>query len=166
MKKTLKVSTMFLVLVALAGLAYADVTQKVQQEFAGKVIITKGALPEAGATDADTIKAFKKAHLKSIKAESQTDEGSAEWSFEYTAFFKKALPVTEVSIDFYTTDKEKNLVANKRLIGLEPGLPVLAGTLNISEDDGPAKGKTYTVKVTGKVKGKEQVFAETTLELK
>jgi hypothetical protein len=43
---------------------------------------------------------------------------------------------------------------------------VLTGIIEITEDDGLTKGKRYTLKLVGKVKGKETVLASTTLDMK
>ena len=75
------------------------------------------------------------------------------------AFMKKKPPATELSIDFYTQDKEKLYVANKRLAGIDKSLTLLQSKLEISEDDGLKKGGSYTVKLTAQVRGKD-VFDE------
>lgn len=150
--------------IATSGLAHADLSKKVQKALTGQIIITDGPLAQEGASDAETIAAFKKANLKEVKHTEVEDV--AEWTFDYTAFLKKPPKVSNLSIDFYTADREKRYVANKGLMGVDPNLPVLTGTLTISEDDGPTRGKTYVIKITGKVKGKEVTFAETKLKLK
>src|SRR5690606_36065525 len=153
-----------LVIVA-RGAAQADLSQKVPKEFRGQLIITKGGLAVEGVDDAESISAIKKARLKEVAHISESD-GVAEWSFDYVAFLNKAPKVTKLSVDFYTADKSEKYVANKGLMGIDPELPILSGTLSITEDDGPTRGQTYRVKITGKVKGKDVVFAETTVLLK
>jgi len=164
MKHTVGFATLFIVIIAAAGFATAGVTPAVQKAFAGTVVITHGPFPEDGTSDDAIIAKAKKATLTELTHQSETD-GSAEWEFSYTAFFKKPLQVTEVSIDFYTTDKDELFVASKRLVGIAPGLPILAGMMKISEDDGLVRGRLYRIKVTGKVKRRERVFAETTLKM-
>jgi hypothetical protein len=160
-----KIGSLALALVfAAIGTAQADLSKNVQKAFRGDILITTGPLPEAAGSDAEVIGAYKKARAKSLKHTKV--EGVAEWSFDYTAFLKQAPKVTTLSVDFHTADKEKLYVANKGLMGVDPTLPILTGTLTINEDDGLNVGRTYIVKITGKVKGKEVTFAETTITMK
>lgn len=164
MKKLLIGVTVVTLVASALGLATADVTPKVQKAFRGTILITPDGLPDPRSTDAETIAAFKKAQAKSLKG-TQNAEGVAEWSFQFTAFLKKAPKVSTLSIDFYTDDKDKLYVANKGMMGVDPNMDILSGSVSISEDDGPVKGKRYIVKLTGKVKKKEVVFAETKIKL-
>lgn len=149
---------------ALLGTAHAGVSKKVQKVFRGQILITDGPLPEATGDDAATVSALKKARVKELK---HTElDGVAEWSFDYTAFLKKKPKTSSLSVDFYTADKAKLYVANKGLMGIDPNLTVLSGTLTINEDDGLNRGRTYIIKVTGKVKGREVTFAETKVKFK
>ncbi|MCG8416999.1 MAG: hypothetical protein MJE77_03520 [Proteobacteria bacterium] len=162
MKKTL-LFAFAVAFIAALGTAQAEVTKKVQKTFRGQILITDAPLPTGGATDAETISAFKKARAKSLKH--VESNGVAEWSFLFTAFLKKPPKVTSMSVDFYTADREKLYVANKRLLGIDPKVPILSGSLSISEDDGLVRGRTYMVKLTGSVRGKEVVFAETKVKM-
>jgi hypothetical protein len=160
-----KIGSLVLALVVTAlGTAQADLSKNVQKSFRGDILITNGPLPEVAGSDAEVIAAYKKARAKSLKHTKV--EGVAEWSFDYTAFLKQAPKVTTLSVDFHTADKEKLYVANKGLMGVDPTLPILSGTLTINEDDGLNVGRTYIVKITGKVKGKNVTFAETTITMK
>ena len=42
---------------------------------------------------------------------------------------------------------------------------MLTGHIDITEDDGPAKGKTYTVKLIAETKGHDTIYATTPLTL-
>jgi hypothetical protein len=160
-----KISSLALALVLTAiGTAHADVSKKVQKAFRGDILITQGPLPEVAGDDAEVISAYKKARAKSLKH--TESDGVAEWSFDYTAFLKKQPKITSLSVDFYTADKDKLYVANKGLMGIDPNLPILSGTLTINEDDGLNRGRTYLVKITGKVRGRDVTFAETKVTMK
>lgn len=164
MKKILGLAIAF-ALVASFGVAHAeDVSEKVQKALRGQILITNSQLPPSGETDAQTINAFKKARAKSL-ASTEVD-GVAEWAFLFTAFLKKAPKTTALSLEFYTDDKKKLFIADKRFQGVDPKGKILSGRVNISSDDGPVKGRTYVVKLVGKVKRKDVVFATTKLTMK
>jgi hypothetical protein len=139
--------------------ARADVSPKVIKALKGMLIISSDPVSPAD-TDKATIAAYKAARLKEVKGD-QNSEGSTAWKFHYTAFLKKKVGTT-LEIDFYDGDK---FVANQRLEGVDATAPVLEGDVDISEDDGPAKGKTYTLKVVGQVKGKDVVVASASLTM-
>ena len=46
-------------------------------------------------------------------------------------------------MEFYTNDKDKKFVADKRIDGVEPKTPVLSGEISIDEDEGLSKGRPY-----------------------
>ena len=68
-----------------------------------------------------------------------------------------------LKLEFYSDDKAKRLVADKQLDGVDPKSAVLTGDISINEDEGLAKGKTYTVKL---IAGANNVVATTTLKMK
>ncbi len=139
--------------------AHADLSKKVIKAFKGQVIVTDGALGMA-ASDKDTIAEFKKARLKTITGSPNADEVTT-WTFHYTAFLKKT-GATSLAFEFHQGGK---YVADQRLEGVDPKLTVLEGDIQITEDDGPAKGKDYVVKLVGTIKGKEVVLATTPLRM-
>ncbi len=157
-------SALLVALVAALGVAHADVSKKVEKAFRGQILITDAPLPPSGETDAQTINAYKKAKAKTLK--STDDDGTAQWSFLFTAFLKKAPKTGSLSMDFYTDDKDKLYVADKRFVGIDPKGTILSGQVAITEDDGLVKGRTYVVKLTGKVKRKEVVFAKAKVTMK
>ena len=85
-----------------------------------------------------------------------------EWTFHYTAFLKKKAPSANLELDFYDG---KDLKGNPGLTGVDTSAPVLEGDLTISENDGPAKGHKYTVKLVATVNNKDVVLASTTLTM-
>jgi hypothetical protein len=159
MKNLIGVTTIALVASTLS-LAGADVTPKVQKAFRGRILITPNGLPDARSTDDETIALFKKSNASKLEG-TKNDDGVSQWSFQFTAFLKTAPKVTSLSFDFYTDDKEKLYVANKGMMGVDPAMDIISGSLSINEDDGLVRGKRYIIKLTGKVKKKEVVFAET-----
>lgn len=163
MKKLLGISAAIFLL-GTFGPSHADVSQVVQKAFRGKILITKGPLPAAGLTDAETISAYKKAGQRALSH--SESEGIAEWSFQFTAFLKKPSKVTSMSVDFYTADKQKLYVANKRLLGVDAKAVIIAGALSINEDDGLVRGRNYVVKLTGQVRNKEVTFAQAKITMK
>lgn len=146
----------------LAGVVHADVSKKVQKTFAGDILITDTALPEASDSPDETIALYKKSAVKVLKHQQGSDD-VASWSFYYTAFMKKPPGVSEMSLDFYAPGGK--YVANKRLMGISPKIPVLTGFLSITEDDGLTRGKEYSIRLVGQRRGKEVIFAKGTLQM-
>ena len=139
------------------GTASADLTKNVISAFKGELIISKGDLPE-GKNDKDTIQKIKAERLKELTGEAHEDVVS--WHFHYTAFLNKT-GASQLTLEFYNPDKK--FVADNRLDGVDPKSSVLTGDISISEDEGLAKGKMYTLKL---VSGKDTVVASTTLMMK
>ena len=140
--------------------ARADVSPKVIAAFKGQIVVTADDV-EAGATDKATIDAYKKARLKEVKGEPNGEDVQA-WHFSYTAFLTSKPASADLKLEFYVGDK---YVADQRLTGVDAQSQVLTGHIDISEDDGPAKNKTYTLKMVAEVKGKDVVYATTPLAL-
>ncbi len=147
---------------AFVGIAHASgITRKVERAFKGQILLTKDGLPAAGASDKATIKKFKDARITSV---TRADNGSSTpWTFTYTAFLKKRPLINRLSFDFYTRDKAANYVANKR-IGINGRERVIAGNFELTEDDGLKKGGKYVLKLTAEIKGRDYVFAKTTID--
>jgi hypothetical protein len=139
--------------------AHADLSKKVIKTFKGQLIVSTDPV-ETGGTDKETIAAFKAAKLKELKG-AQNGNDVQEWTFHYTAFLKKKAG-SNLTLEFYTDGK---YVADQRLEGIDATDPVLEGDITINEDDGPAKGKKYTLKLVGKVKGKDVVVSQTTITM-
>lgn len=144
------------VLIAAPAVASADLSRGVMAAFKGELVVTKGDLPE-GKTDKETIAKIKAERVKEVTGEPKGDVTG--WHFHYTAFLSKA-GASRLKIEFYAGDK---LVADNRLDGVDPKLTVLSGDINIDEDEGLAKGKSYVVKI---VTDKDAVVASTPLTMK
>jgi hypothetical protein len=134
----------------------ADMSRPVISAFKGQVVVSKDELP-TGKDDKDTITKIKKEQLKQLTGETQEEVTS--WSFHYTAFLTKT-GAKALKMRFM---KGKQLSADKQLDGIDPKSPVLTGDINISEDEGLAKGNTYTIEL---VNGSDAVVAKTTLVMK
>ena len=136
--------------------ATADMSKAVIGALRGKLIVTKGELPE-GKNDKDTIAKIKAANLTSLDGEARDDV--QYWHFSYAAFLSKT-GATTLKMEFYNG---KQLSADKTLDGIDPKSGLLTGEISINEDEGLAKGKTYTVKL---VTTGNAVVASTTLTMK
>ncbi|MBL9015960.1 MAG: hypothetical protein JNL83_17365 [Myxococcales bacterium] len=141
---------------ASTSVATADMSKAVISALRGKLIITKGELPE-GKNDKDTIAKIKAANLTSLDGEARDDV--QYWHFSYAAFLSKT-GATTLKMEFYNG---KQLSADKTLDGIDPKSGLLTGDISINEDEGLAKGKTYTIKL---VTGSNAVVAQTTLTMK
>ena len=139
----------------------ADVPLKVQKQLKGQIFISPEPLPQSADSDASLIKALKKANRPELKHLSF--DGVPVWRFHVMAFMSKKPGVSQVSLDFYTDDKTKAFVAQERLAGIEKDLTLLVAQVDLSEDDGLSANKSYLVKLTAEVGGKEIVLATTKL---
>jgi hypothetical protein len=142
-------------LVASAQPVFADVSRTVISAFHGQLVVTKDDLPE-GKNDKDTISKIKAAQLKSVEGSPKGDVTG--WNFHYTAFLTKT-GANHLKIEFLNGDK---LAADQQLDGVDPKSTVLTGDISIDEDEGLAKGKTYTVQVMNG----SSVVAKTSLTMK
>jgi hypothetical protein len=129
--------------VAIAAAAqpvFADVSRGVISAFKGQLVVSKEELPE-GKNDKDTIAKIKAAQLKSLDGSPKGDVTA--WTFHYTAFLTKS-GASKLKIEFVNGDK---LAADQTLDGIDPKSGVLTGDISIDEDEGLAKGKTYTIQI-------------------
>ena len=156
-----------LVVLLLAGLswapghsAHAEKANKISKAFRGTIIISDEALPSPdGEDEAGTIKAYKA--LRKSVITGTVDEGVATWTFSFTAFVKTKPKTSTLTLEFYTDDKEKLFVADKRLGGADPNLSILASDVTISEDENLNRGKRYILNLVAK-QGKKSVTLATT----
>ena len=142
-------------LAASAQPVFADVSRSVISAFRGQLVITKDELPD-GKNDKDTIAKIKAAQLKSLEGTPKGDVTG--WNFHYTAFLTKP-GATKLKVEFLNG---KQLSADQTLDGIDPKSTVLSGDISIDEDEGLAKGKTYTIEVLNG----SSVVAKTTLTMK
>jgi hypothetical protein len=134
----------------------ADLSRTVSSAFRGQIVVTDGDLP-SGKNDKDTIAKIKKAALKEVPGHAKGDVSA--WDFHYTAFLSKT-GATKLKIEFIKGGK---LSADQSLDGIDGKSSILSGDISIDEDEGLAKGSTYTVQL---VNGSGGVVAKTTLLMK
>ena len=135
----------------------ADMSRPVISAFRGQFVVSTDELP-TGKNDKDTIAKIKKAQLKELTG--TPGEDNTTWNFHYTAFLTKAGNAT-LKMEFYRDGKQYS--ADKRLDGIDPKSAVLTGQITIDEDEGLAKGKSYTIKLVGPG---DSVVASTTVSMK
>ena len=146
-----------LALVAVRGApAYADLSHGVISAFHGQLVISKDELPE-GKNDKETIKKIQAVQLKELVGTPNDDV--TQWHFHYTAFLTKA-GASHLKMEFM---KDGKLSADQQLDGVDPKSAILSGDISINEDEGLAKGKTYTIQL---VTTNDQVVAKATLTMK
>lgn len=153
--RTMSAAVFAVALAAAAQPVFADVSRTVISAFHGQLVVTKDEIPE-GKNDKDTIAKIKAAQLKSIEGTPKGDVTG--WNFHYTAFLTKT-GATHLKLEFLSGDK---LAADQQLDGIDAKSAVLSGDISIDEDEGLAKGKTYTVQVMNG----SSVVAKTTLTMK
>ena len=139
-----------------SGVATADMSKGVIGAFRGQLVISKADLPE-GKTDKETIAKIKAAKLTTIEGETRDDV--TYWHFSYAAFLSKT-GAQKLKLEFYNG---KQLSADKTLDGIDPKSSLLTGEISINEDEGLAKGKTYTIKL---VTEKDALVATASLTMK
>lgn len=139
-----------------SGVATADMSKAVIGAFRGQLVISKADLPE-GKNDKDTIAKIKAAKLTTIEGETRDDV--TYWHFSYAAFLSKT-GAQKLKMEFYNG---KQLSADKTLDGIDPKSSLLTGEISINEDEGLAKGKTYTIKL---VTEKDALVATASLTMK
>jgi hypothetical protein len=137
-----------------AAPAHADLSKKVIAAFKGKLLVTTAPV-ESGGDDKSTIAALKKKSVASIAGQKNGDDVQ-EWTFNYTAFLSKTGSST-LMLEFYDG---ATYAADQTLSGVDPKSTVIEGEISIDEDQGLTKGKKYTFKLVGKIKGKEVVVAQ------
>jgi hypothetical protein len=153
--RTMSAAVFAVALAAAAQPVFADVSRTVISAFHGQLVVTKDDLPE-GKNDKDTISKIKAAQLKSVEGTPKGDVTG--WNFHYTAFLTKT-GATHLKLEFLNGDK---LAADQQLDGIDAKSAVLSGDISIDEDEGLAKGKTYTVQVMNG----SSVVSKTTLTMK
>jgi uncharacterized protein YccT (UPF0319 family) len=145
---------------AIAGIeqrvAEADLSKGVIAAFKSQLVISDADLPE-GKNDKETIAKIKAAKLSALTGEAKEDV--TYWHFHYTAFLSKT-GNSKLKLEFYNG---KQLSADQQLDGIDPKSGALTGDISIDEDQGLAKGKTYTIKMVG---ANDAVVASTTLTMK
>ncbi|MCP4448615.1 MAG: hypothetical protein GY811_25250 [Myxococcales bacterium] len=133
---------------------------KLDKAFKGTILISSDALPTPDAEDpAGTIKTYKSLHKTVI--EGDVVDGVATWNFHFTAFVKSKPKTSSLTLEFYTDDKEKLFVADKRLEGAAPNLSILTSTVSISEDENLNRNRKYVLKLVAR-RGKKSVTLATT----
>jgi len=153
--RTMSAAVFAVALAAAAQPVFADVSRTVISAFHGQLVVTKDDLPE-GKNDKDTIAKIKAAQLKTVEGTPKGDVTG--WNFHYTAFLTKS-GANHLKVEFLNGSK---LAADQQLDGVDPKSTVLTGDISIDEDEGLAKGKTYTVQVMNG----SSVVSKTTLTMK
>ncbi len=160
MIRYLMMCTLVLALVATGSTAVnADgiTSRKVMRVFKGKLVISKDELSD-GKNDKETISKIKSETLSELVG-TKNDDVTA-WKFHYTAFLKR-MGNTQLRMEFYKDGKQYS--ADKRLDGIDPKAPVLAGWISITEDEGLNRNHSYLIKLTN---GKNLVVAQAKLMMK
>ncbi len=136
---------------------------KIDRAFRGQILISEDRLPDPdGANEKATIKQYKSLHKPVIT--STKADGVAVWNFHFTAFAKKKPKTGNLSLEFYTDDKQKLFVADKRLSGADPNLSILASSVRISEDENLNVGRKYILKLVAQQGKKSVTIAQTKIE--
>ncbi|MDB4957688.1 MAG: hypothetical protein JWO36_5257 [Myxococcales bacterium] len=159
MSRLMSAAVLAVAFAAATSPAFADMRPGVISAFRGQVIVSKDELPEAK-NDKETVAKIKSARLKELQGTANDDVTS--WQFHYTAFLNKS-GAKALKLEFITTDKDHRLAADKRLDSVDPKSSVLSGDISISEDEGLAKGKTYTLNL---VNDHNQVVSSTPIVMK
>src|SRR5690606_38893813 len=124
--------------------AHAGKPDAIANAFKGQLLISVDALPAPDAEDAKgTIKSYKQLSVKTITG--AVSDGIATFDFHFMAFMKSKPKSSKLSLEFYTDDKEKLFVADKRLSGADPNMTILSSSVRISEDENLNRNRKYVV---------------------
>lgn len=146
------------------GVASAEVTKGLSKKLTGRILVTDRPLPQNIGDPAEAVAEYNKLDTHALSGQKA---GSAKkWSFYFTAFMKRKPRTSNLALDFYTAGRKGRYVTSERFMGVDPQLAILAGHVELSENDGLKRGTKYRVVLTGKVRGREVVFAKTTLTMK
>jgi hypothetical protein len=137
-----------LALVSVGGVAWAFAP--------GTIVVTQQQVTPGDNFEKD----LKKAARTSLKNE------GGKWHVYFVAFLKKAPGTPQLNIVFYDPSSKEKDPINAYPFEAKADAKVVMSDVEISTDGGFKKGKKYEVRVTRLVKGKEEVFAKTTLVLK
>jgi hypothetical protein len=151
------IARVVVVVAVLAGAVRAEPSRGVIAHFRGQLVITKDDLPE-GKNDADTIKKINGVRLTELQG-TPTNTDVQAWHFHYAAFLNKT-GAKALKLEFMI---DKRLAADQRITEVDPKSSLLTGDISIDEDEGLAKGKTYTVQL---VDDKDHVVSSTKLTMK
>jgi hypothetical protein len=146
-------SALFVVLV-LAGVARAELSDAVVAAYRGKLILSRAAVAQ-GTSDKETIAKVKAAQLAELAGKAG-EEGQV-WRFHYTAFLKKTGNVG-LHIKYISGEKDGRLAAESPIPIPDVDAPVLEGDLTITESQGLSRGKAYILQL---VNDKNEVVAKT-----
>ena len=145
--------------------AHAGKPDPIAKAFKGQLLISVDALPAPDAEDAKgTIKSYKQLSVKSITG--QVTDGIATFDFHFMAFMKTKPKSSQLSLEFYTDDKEKLFVADKRLSGADPNMTILSSSVRISEDENLNRNRKYVVNLVAQQGKKSVILATTKLSTK
>ncbi len=165
MKTIAPIGLLLLGLVWASAPANAGKASKIDRAFRGQILITDEPLPAPdGADEKATIKSYKA--LRKTVITSTKSDGVATWNFNFTAFAKKKPKTGNLTLEFYTDDKEKLFVADKRLSGADPNLTILASSVQITEDENLNRGRKYILKLVAQQGKKSITIASTKIETK
>jgi hypothetical protein len=137
-------------LVVLAGTAWAG------GHLPGSLVVTREAVDT---TQKDFEKDLKQ---KSVKTVSKDGD---KWSFHFVAFLKKSPGSKAVNLVFYDPT-HKNEPVNHVELTTTPGAKIMQSEVVLGEDLGLKAGKTYDVRLTRLIGGREEIYARTQLTLK
>ena len=144
------------------------IAPSVGRKFKGRLIVTATALSTAGQNNATAKKTIQTANLTELKP-TRKEDGVSYYAFHWTAFMRKKPRTTTLSLEFYKKQGKKfvkGMSASKGLTGIDPGITILRGHTEISEDDGVTTGKTYKIKLVATIGNTDHILASTVITFK
>jgi hypothetical protein len=123
----------------------------------GAIIVTDHKV-EAG-TDTDSFEKELKAAAKTTLAKSGDN-----WHVYYVAYLRKAPGAEEINVVFYVPGSHEPV--NAYPLRTRKDAKILVSDLEIKPEEGFKAGQKYSMRITRLISGREEVYAQTTLELK
>jgi hypothetical protein len=115
---------------------------------------------QVNTSEADFEKDLKK------QAVQELEKKGDQWTLYFVAFLKKSPGAPEVQLVFYDTAQKAHEPINAFPIATQASAKVLSSSVSFGTDQGFKPGHKYNVLITRLIKGKEDVYAHSTLTLK
>jgi len=153
----------------LAGSVTAGmIAPSVEKKLRGQLVLTDAVLSTGGLKHKAALNAIKAANKKELKAVKK-EGGVSYYAFHWTGFLRKKPRTNSLSLEFYKKEGKKfasGMSASKGLTGVNPGITILRGHTEITEDDGVTTGKTYKIKLVATIGNKDHLLASTVVTFK
>lgn len=118
--------------IALAGLTMPAEASRVENRFAGQVVILKKRAPSRFPSGSAFAKFLRQNEINNVWP---STKGGKSWKLEFMAFFKRPISDVEVKVRFFDVTDEKKLVAADSIFTSARGQRVLASSFVLEQPE-------------------------------